>query len=292
MNTDATIKRYQTEINEAIVAYLPHSDEHPGRIHEAMLYSVLSGGKRLRPMLVLAAYDLFPSDNDPLPAAVAIECLHTYSLIHDDLPCMDDSDFRRGVPTNHKKFGEATAVLAGDGLLTYAFELLSTHYSEAPRIALDLIKILSKAAGSRELIGGQIEDLNPQNQPLSAERLHFIHKNKTSAMISAALAMGLRVGSTGTQKLELAQKLGYHLGMAYQIIDDILDITQSSEDLGKPSALDLENDTLTYPRLFGIEQSQGDAREHTEQAIELCKELEGEDGFLFDLVCRLEHRLA
>lgn len=292
MNLDATIKQFQTEISEAIVAYLPPINTHPSLIHEAMLYSMLSGGKRLRPILLLTGYDLFPSDNDPLPAAVAIECLHTYSLIHDDLPAMDNSDLRRGAPSSHKKFDEATAILAGDALLTYAFELLSHEYNNLPKTAIDLVKMLSNAAGSKHLVGGQLEDLNPLKTPSNAQRLEYIHKNKTSAIISTSLCMGLRLGETKTEKLELAQELGYHIGMAFQIIDDILDITQTSEELGKTTSLDLDNDTLTYPKFYGIEKSQINAQEHTEKALELCEKIGGENEFLLQLVGRLEHRLA
>ena len=170
------------KVEDAIRRLLPPEDTRPSIVHQAMRYSMEAGGKRLRPMLILAAHDMFPSQIDPYPACVAIECLHTYSLIHDDLPCMDNSDLRRGKPTCHKKFDETMALLAGDALLTYAFELLAKHYQDTPRIAAGLVLDLSIAGGSQKMIGGQVEDvLGERDGKMTPDKLEFIHHNKTGS---------------------------------------------------------------------------------------------------------------
>ncbi len=296
MNFKSILNNYQEQVNLAISKFLPNINDVPPRIHEAMLYSLQAGGKRLRPILLLAAYNLYPSDLDPLAAAVAIECIHTYSLIHDDLPCMDNSILRRGKPTNHIKFNEATALLAGDALLTYAFYLISKHYQHVPQIACKMIYTLSEAAGPSKLIGGQIEDFHHEttsHQDSSIniyEKLDFIHTNKTSALISAALTLGLRLSKVDEEKINIAQKLGFHLGMAFQINDDILDVTSTSASLGKTSGLDQQNKTLTYPKVYGIEKSIKKAQDHTHCAITLCQELGGNNEFLLVLIASLENR--
>lgn len=292
MDFESTLKNYQNKINQAIPLFLPQATTIPSEIHEAMLYSLQGGGKRIRPILLLATFDLQCSGNNPLPAAIAIECLHTYSLIHDDLPCMDNSPLRRGRPTSHIQFSESTAVLAGDALLTYAFFLLSNHYKHIPELACNLILELSYAGGSTKLIGGQIEDLKHQYSQLDNEKLDFIHENKTAALISAALVMGLQIAGANSEKIEIARKLGYHLGLAYQITDDILDLTASSQSLGKSSRIDVQNNTLTFPKVYGIENSYQKAKEHTNIAIEFCRSLEGNNRFLIDFIRSLEHRLS
>lgn len=291
MNFKSILNNYQEQVNQAIPKFLPNPNDLPPRIHEAMLYSIQAGGKRLRPILLLAAHNLFPSNTDALPAAVAIECLHTYSLIHDDLPCMDNSPLRRGIPTSHIKYNEATALLAGDALLTYSFYLISKHYQQIPHIACAMIYDLSEAAGSSKLIGGQIEDFHHENNVNIHEKLDFIHSNKTAALISAAIILGLRLSGAEEQKLDIGRKLGFHLGVAFQIIDDILDVTSTTNSLGKTSGLDQQNKTLTYPAVYGIEESTKKATEHTKSAINLCKELGGNNEFLLDLIASLEHRI-
>ena len=292
MNKNATLKDYQNRINEGIKNLLPSPNASPPLIHQAMHYSMLGNGKRLRPTLLLTAHELFPSNNDPIPAAVAIECIHTYSLIHDDLPCMDNSNLRRGQPTNHKQFDEATALLAGDALLTYAFFLISEHYKHIPETTCTLTHILSDAAGSTKLIGGQIEDLHASGNNPNPEKLHFIHQNKTAALITASFTMGLHLANAHEGKITLAKELGHHLGMAFQIIDDILDVTSNTEALGKTSGLDTQNETLTYPAIFGLDTSSEKAREHTEKAIQTCQKIGGNNDFLIELITSLEHRLA
>ena len=293
MDFKSTLNNYKNVINNGIKELLPKTNAHPPRIHEAMHYSLQNGGKRIRPTLLLAAYELYPKTTiDPIPAAVAVECLHTYSLIHDDLPCMDNSVLRRGHPTNHIQFDEATALLAGDALLTYSFYLLSKHYTQAPTVACALVTALSDAAGSTKLIGGQIEDLNLTKTPPSAEKLDYIHKSKTAALFSCSLAMGLIIAQAPEEKISIAKDLGVQLGLAFQAIDDILETTSTAESLGKTSGLDDLNETLTYPKFYGIEKSKKLASTFTNSAIELCKKLGGNNDFLFSLVESLEHRVS
>jgi len=292
MEFKSTLKDLQNKINQAIDQYLPSPNTRPARLHEAMIYSLKAGGKRLRPILLLTAHSLYKSDTDPLPAAVAIESLHTYSLIHDDLPCMDNSDLRRGLPTCHKKFDQTTALLAGDALLTYAFFLISNYYKDTPKIANELTRILSLAAGSTKLIGGQTEDFFASSGGDKEDLLNFIHQNKTAALIVTSLTMGLILNGAPKEKIDIAKKLGFHLGMAFQIIDDILDLTATEEDLGKTQALDIKNDTLTFPTVYGIETSTEKAHEHTQKAIDFCKQLGGTNDFLLELILQLEHRIA
>ncbi len=275
------------QVEQGIVEWVPAASTRPARLHEAMLYSLQAGGKRLRPILVLAAAEMSGHDAyDPLPAAVAIECVHTYSLIHDDLPCMDDDDLRRGRPTAHKQFDEPTALLAGDGLLTHAFLVLAQGYVEEPALAMALVHELAIAAGSEHLIGGQVEDLaaekNPAPQPSDLE---YIHLNKTAAMIEASLVMGGLCGriKPGVE-LEKLRQLGRELGLAFQIIDDVLDATADSETLGKTAGKDAAADKTTYVKLYGIEGARKFAERHTQAALAALDEISGNTAFVRDLV--------
>jgi geranylgeranyl pyrophosphate synthase len=284
------LTEFQKVVELALEAYLPLADARPARLHAAMRYAITAGGKRIRPVLLLAASRLFPSELDPRPAAVAIECLHTYTLIHDDMPCVDDSDLRRGKPTCHREFDEATALLAGDALLTYAFELLSREYRDHPKIATSLIADLAQAAGSARLIGGQMEDVHHAGKDLDSDTLQFIHENKTAALLAAALTMGLRFANPNTQQIEQMQKAGHHLGMTFQIVDDILDATSTPEAMGKPTGSDAEAFKTTYPALFGLEGAREAAARHTTAAVENLQALGGDNAFIIDLVRELEGR--
>ncbi len=287
----ATLKDYREEVEAAIDAWMPEADTRPAVIHKAMRYSMQAGGKRLRPVLLLAGHALFPSDLDPMPAAVAIECLHTYSLIHDDLPCMDDSDLRRGMPTCHKKFDEATALLAGDALLTYAFYLLAYAYREHPTVAAELVRDLGDAAGSEKLIGGQMEDiLGEKSKGATPDRLEFIHNNKTAALITTSLTMGVRLTKATPDKVEKVAQIGKALGLAFQVIDDILDATSDTATLGKTAGLDERHGKLTYPALFGLEASRQKAKELTDTAHRIALEVGGNNWFLLELIKSMEHR--
>lgn len=285
-----TFAAYINRIQAAIPANLPSTETPPIHIHEAMLYAMTAGGKRLRPVMLLAAAEGLGSTRDLLPAAVALECLHTYTLIHDDLPAIDDSDLRRGRPTCHKQFDEATAVLAGDALLNYTFELLSEAYQDEPKIAVALIRELSLAGGSRKLIGGQMADVmaEKKQQTLGADDLDFIHRNKTAALIQASIRMGSTLADS--QKIEEAGELGFALGMAFQIIDDILDSTQSTEELGKPAQLDIDREKSTYVSIYGLEKAQEHADKYSTQAKALAVEMFGQDSFFENLVDAMSKR--
>jgi geranylgeranyl pyrophosphate synthase len=278
-------------IEQGIDRLLPAAAATPRRLHEAMRYSMQAGGKRLRPVLVLAAAELFDPVGrvDPLPAAVAVECLHAYSLIHDDLPCMDNDDLRRGRPTCHKAFDEATALLAGDALLTHAFALLATAYPASPGLAL--VRELAAAAGSTRLVGGQMSDLLAEKNPhVTAADLEFIHLNKTAAMIEAALAMGGLVGGADARGLETLRRAGRHLGLAFQIADDILDATSDALTLGKTPGKDAKAGKATFVSLHGIEASRRSAEEQSAAAIRELGALPGDTGFLVTLTESLAKR--
>lgn len=292
MSISEKIKAYAARIETAFPQYVPAETTRPAVLHRAMNYSLNAGGKRIRPVLLLAAFDVFPSDNDPLPAAVAVECLHTYSLIHDDLPCMDNSDLRRGKPTCHKAFNEPIALLAGDALLTHALCLLANAYADKPELAVKLVRTLGKAAGSRELIGGQIEDMLGEHGEASAERLDFIHANKTAALITAAVEMGFILGNASEDMRKNAREIGHDIGIAFQIIDDILDETSDPETMGKPVHADLENRKLTYPRFHGMQKSRNRANALSERAVETCKKIGGNTDFLIALIEQMQQRIS
>lgn len=293
MNFSEKMSACAARVEAAILRLTPDESAFPRELHRAMRYSLCAGGKRVRPALLLAAAETFPrADVDPEPAAVALECLHTYTLIHDDLPCMDDSDLRRGRPSCHKKFREDLALLAGDALLTHAFALLADAYAGTPELAVGLIRELADAAGSRRLIGGQVEDTVGERGARTAERLEYIHENKTAALLEAALAMGFRLGARGrdTELLEKAREIGRCAGLAFQIIDDVLDLTSDAETLGKPVRADAENRKFTYPALHGLEKSRERAAELTDRALALCAEIGGGNAFLSELVRALLSR--
>jgi len=257
----------QKMVEEALQSYLPKPSIKPKTIHKAMRYSVFAGGKRLRPILCLAAAECCGGEvSAALPLACAIECIHTYSLIHDDLPCMDNDDLRRGMPTSHKVFGEAIAVLAGDALLTFAFEL-AAQVPGWPRYSLrDVIRELAIASGSRSLIAGQVLDLESEGKSVSLPMLRFIHESKTAALLRATIRLGAMSANATPVRLHSLSDFGTALGLAFQVIDDILDVTQSSETLGKSAGKDLASEKATYPSVIGLEASRKVARKLTEEA--------------------------
>jgi geranylgeranyl pyrophosphate synthase len=275
-----------SRVEAGIDSLLPGAMEPSTRLHAAMRYSMQAGGKRLRPVLVLAAAELFeePRPADALAAAVAVECVHTYSLVHDDLPCMDNDDLRRGRPTAHKAFDEATALLAGDALLTRAFAILAEEYEATPALAARLVAELAEAAGSRRLIGGQMEDLLAErNLEETPEGLRFIHLNKTAAMIEASLAMGGLCGGAPDAQVEALRLGGRELGLAFQIVDDILDATSDTATLGKTAGKDAKAGKVTYVSVHGIEAARRIAAEHSDMAIDALTRLPGDTRFLATL---------
>lgn len=288
----ATLNDYRERTEAAIGQFTPAASTRPAILHEAMRYSLEGGGKRLRPCLLLAAFDLNPKPGvDPLPAAVAVEALHTYSLIHDDLPCMDDSDLRRGRTTCHKQFDEETALLAGDALLTHALWMLAEYYQAEPAIAVGLVRDLGRASGSTGMIGGQMEDLLGEKEAPTPDRLDYIHRNKTGALMTASLTMGTRLTGADEAQVAIMREAGVHLGLAFQIIDDILDVTSDAETMGKPVGADTDNNKMTYPALYGLDASRAKASEHTERAITLFRTLEGNSDFLVELARHMEQRV-
>jgi len=261
-------------VDEALECFLPTAKTRPTTIHEAMRYSLFAGGKRLRPILCLAAAEACGgSISSAIPAAAAVECLHTYTLVHDDLPCMDDDDLRRGMPTCHVKYGEGIAVLAGDALLTIAFEILA-QTPPSPRFGVGTyVTELARASGSRHLIGGQVLDLEGEGKDvlLTPAQLRFLHESKTAALLTASLRLGGMTANATPAKLEALTDFGRALGLAFQVIDDILDVTQTSATLGKSAGKDVAAAKSTYPALFGIEKSRKEAARLTKKAHEALK---------------------
>ena len=242
--------------------------ERPESLREAMRYSLLAGGKRLRPILCLAACELAGGDREKaIPTAVALEMIHTMSLIHDDLPSMDNDDLRRGRPTNHKVFGDAIAILAGDALLTRAFEMVSVRTSEvSSERLLKVVGELSLVAGAPGLVGGQVVDLESEGKEVDLETLEYIHLHKTGALLKACVICGALIGGANDELLDALKIYAKGIGLAFQIVDDILDVTSSSEVLGKTAGKDLIADKTTYPKLLGLNESRNRANQLVAEA--------------------------
>lgn len=269
------LKTYLTEkaalVDAALDRYLPGADTLPEKLHQAMRYSVMAGGKRIRPILVLASCTAAGGREEfALPAACALEMIHTYSLIHDDLPAMDNDDFRRGRPTNHKVYGEATAILAGDALLTEAFELLSDAKinSEVPAPALlRVIHIMARCAGSTGMVGGQVVDMESEGKEIDFPTLEYIHTRKTGALMLASVQCGALLGAADELVFSALTRYGSAAGLAFQIADDILNVVGDSATLGKSAGSDAERGKATYPALIGLEASRDRARELKDLAL-------------------------
>ena len=265
------LKRYlvarQKEVDRALDRFLPKAAVPPATIHKAMRYSLFAGGKRLRPILCLAATEACGGKTkDALPHACAVECIHTYSLIHDDLPSMDNDDLRRGRPTCHKVFGDAIAILAGDALLTVAFEI-ATHATPVSRYKLrDVFHEITQAAGSRKLIAGQVADLEAEGKRITPAQLRSIHENKTAALLTTSIRLGAMAANANAKQLGAVTAFGRALGLAFQVIDDILDVTQTSDKLGKSAGKDIAAQKATYPAVIGLEKSRAEARRLTRRA--------------------------
>ncbi len=263
-------------VNRALAEFLPTATVKPGTIHRAMRYSLFAGGKRIRPALCLAAAAACGGDEaDAYPLACAVECIHTYSLVHDDLPAMDNDDYRRGKLTNHKVFGEGVAVLAGDALLTQAFEI-AAKCEGWPRYSHQTIILeLARAAGSLQLIAGQVADLEGEGKRLSAGQLRYIHERKTSALLCCSVRLGGMSANCTPAQLKALTAFGYNVGLAFQVIDDILDVTQTSEKLGKTAGKDTKAQKATYPSIVGLEQSRKIAAQLTRRAFSSLKSFKG-----------------
>jgi len=267
-------------VDAALDRRLPPAEEPPPTIHEAMRYSVFAGGKRLRPMLALFGCEAVGGKlEDAMPAAVALELIHTYSLVHDDLPAMDDDDFRRGRPTCHKVYGEAVAVLAGDALLTHAFQVLADPTATGVPAArrLQMIAEISAAAGSLGMVGGQTMDIQAEGKALDPTTLLTLHSKKTGALLRASLRVGGLAGGAGDAAMASLTRYGERLGLAFQIVDDILDIEGSSVEMGKTAGSDMRKQKATYPAVFGLEASRREAARLLAEAREAVRPL-GDDG--------------
>ena len=271
---DYTFDDYKQIIEEHLTDFLPDIDHKSITLYESMKYSLLAGGKRIRPVLLLAACDFCGGRFEAaLPYACAIEYIHTYTLIHDDLPCMDNDDLRRGVPTNHKVYGEAVATLAGDGLQSAAYEAMQRDmllYLDDPASLKKRIRAayeITKGCGCRGVVAGQIADMEAENKNCSPELLDFIHLNKTAAMITAAIRAGAALGTPDPEMLEKLTIYAENLGLAFQICDDILDVVGDAEEMGKMTGMDQENQKSTYPAIYGLERSRERLKELTDTAI-------------------------
>lgn len=242
--------------------HLPPVKDRPCRLHEAMRYSMFAGGKRLRPGLAKATFDMFGGKGDKIWLATsALEMLHTFSLIHDDLPCVDNDDYRRGKLTSHKKFGEATAVMAGDALCIHAFEMMGkTGNAKA-------IELLAHLLGTYGMIGGEMTDIECEGKTVDLEIVDYIHYHKTAALIEAALLVGAMLADASEKDMEIIRNYGRSIGLAFQIVDDILDIVSTTEELGKDAGSDIEKGKATYPSIVGLEKSRERARELYEESI-------------------------
>ncbi len=261
------LKQQQKLLDRELSKRLPRANARPATIHQAMRYSVFAGGKRIRPILCLAAAEACGGDPKlALAPACALEVLHTYSLVHDDLPCMDDDDLRRGRPTSHKVYGEGIAVLTGDALLTEAFIMLAKTPETKRYGVKHYLEELGQASSSLKLIGGQVMDLEGEGKDLSKAQLIRIHEAKTAALLESALRLGAMTANATPKKLEALTEFGSHLGLAFQVIDDILDVTQTTDQLGKTAGKDEAVAKSTYPAIMGLEASKREAHRLTDKA--------------------------
>ena len=287
-----------TEIIDAhLLDFIPNIDNKSISLYESMKYSLTAGGKRLRPILLLAACEFAGGDiNEAIPYACAVEYIHTYSLIHDDLPAMDNDDLRRGLPTNHKIYGDALAILAGDGLLTTAFEAINKDmmmYFDNPEKMRKRISAsfeIAKGAGCKGMVAGQVSDIEAETNDCSNEMLEYIHINKTAALIKSAIKAGLYLGNPSSDMLSQLDKYAENLGLAYQIADDILDVIGNPEELGKETGSDKKKNKTTYTSINGLEAAQDRLEQLTENAVEAIADYYDNAEFFRDLVLELKDR--
>ena len=290
------LKDKVAHIETIIERYLPVENDYNSIVKEAMNYSVNAGGKRLRPMLMEEVYRLFGGQEELIePFMVAQEMIHTYSLVHDDLPCMDNDEYRRGRKTTHVVYGEGMAVLAGDALLNYAFETAVRAFdmTQDLRHVAEAIKILAKKAGIHGMIGGQTADIlaeGYESEKVTKELLLYIHENKTAALIQSSMMIGAILAGATKEQITNIEKIGYNIGIAFQIQDDILDIEGSFEELGKPIGSDQKNDKVTYVTLMGLEKAKEDVAALSEEAVALLRDLPYQNTFLEELILNLIHR--
>ena len=280
------LKATQETVDAALDQILPSEDTRPATIHQAMRYSMFAGGKRLRPILCLAAAEACGGkEKAALYPACAVEVMHTYSLVHDDLPSMDDDALRRGRPTSHVVYGEGIAVLTGDALLTEAFAIIAQTPATELYNAGHFVKEFAETGGSKKLIGGQVLDLEGEGKQLNQEQLVHIHEAKTAALLCSSLRLGGMSANVDAEKLQALTDFGYNLGLAFQVIDDILDVTQTTEQLGKTAGKDEAVDKSTYPAILGLEESKVEAARLTTLALDALKPF-GEKGARLEQIAR------
>ena len=301
-NFERELQERVKEIEEIIGHFLPKEEGYQKTVIEAMNYSILAGGKRLRPMLMMETYRLFGGRGKEIePFMAAIEMIHTYSLVHDDLPAMDNDEYRRGRKTTHVVYGEAFGILAGDGLLNLAFEtamkafpLQEDPQEMKPGLMLGVaraLEVLGKKAGIFGMIGGQTADIEAEGcTEISREQLLFIHENKTAALIQASMMIGAILAGAGVGELDRIEKCAYNIGIAFQIQDDILDIIGTQEELGKPIGSDEKNQKQTYVSLNGLEASMNQVKVMSKEAVEIIEAIDGDSAFLKELIVSLIHR--
>ncbi len=260
----------QALIEENLERFVPAL--YPFQLYESMRYSLLAGGKRLRPVLCLAACELVGGTTDmAMPTACALEMIHTMSLIHDDLPSMDNDDYRRGLPTNHRVYGEAMAILAGDALLAYAFQVIAETEAVPAHRVLKVVQRVGLAASATGLVGGQVVDIESEGKQISLETLQYIHEHKTGALLEISVVSGALLGGASSEQVELLSNYANKVGLAFQIVDDVLDITATDEQLGKTAGKDLAQAKATYPSFWGIEASKAKAQQLIAEAKETLK---------------------
>lgn len=281
-------------IEDVLKNYLPKNPSFQKTIYDAMEYSVMAGGKRLRPMMMYQAYKMFGGEDKELiePFMAAIEMIHTYSLVHDDLSAMDNDTYRRGRKTTHVVYGEDMGILAGDALLNFAYEtaIKGASAAKVAKNVINALDILSKKSGIMGMVGGQVVDVELTGKKLDEERLDFIFKLKTGALLEASLMVGAALAGADEKYIELMEQAGLNIGMAFQIQDDILDVTSTTEELGKPVHSDEKNDKTTYVSLYGLEKSHEDVEKYSKKALSIMEELPYENQFLYTLIEKLINR--
>lgn len=263
------LEERRARIEAALDRALPPTESRPQALHESLRYSVLAPGKRLRPTLVLASAEAVGGrDEDVMPTACALECIHVFSLIHDDLPCMDNDDYRRGRLTNHKVYGDAMALLAGDALLALAFQLIAENVATVPADrVLPTLRLIAEASGTWGMVGGQVVDMESQGQEVTTDTLQYIHAHKTGALLTASVLAGAMLAGASEEDVASLRAYGAHIGLAFQIADDILDVTGDEAKIGKPVGSDEERDKATYPKLYGLEESRRRAHAEVDAAL-------------------------
>ncbi len=299
MTVNETYDRYHAMVEDALARAIapgqavPGDEEVPGLLGQAMRYSLLAGGKRLRPVLLLAAYAVRQQDVTPaLPFAAALEMIHTYSLIHDDLPAMDDDDLRRGKPTCHKVYGEAMAILAGDGLLNLAYETMADAAVKLnTKEAVSAMAAIARRAGVTGMVAGQSLDVSMEGAKPEISLVTYIHRHKTADMITGAVEAGLLLAGGTQEELAAVSRYGYHTGVAFQIVDDLLDLQGEEKLLGKRTGMDEKHGKLTWPACVGAAQAQKDAAEHMEKAVAALFLFEQKGNFLAYLAQSMLHRV-